>query len=100
MRVFTFRFIAIVLILGATALEFYGLATGRPGLTWTNLLRELRFDPVAGPVFIVFWTWLTFHIFFNPKFLGGSTGWRDLAIYLPVGALLAIGAALLARGAR
>ena len=95
MRQFTFRFIAVLLVLGAASLEFWGLGRGQPGLTWTSLLRQMRFDPIAGPCLIVFWTWLTFHVFFNPKFLGGSTGWRDLAIYIPAGLALAIVAGLL-----
>lgn len=94
MKQFTFRFIAVLLVLGAASLEFYGIGRGQSGLTWTSLLRQMRFDPIAGPCLIVFWTWLTFHVFFNPRWLGGATGWRDLALYVPAGIILAIVARL------
>lgn len=72
------------------AIECYALGSGHSEYTLSHFLRLIRFDPIGRFVLIVLWIWLTFHVFFNPRWLGTSPGWRDLLVVLPLALFVAI----------
>ena len=98
-RVVVFRVVALSLLAAVVLWEAVGLLVLKGHRdNYTDILREARYDRVAGPALILVWTWLTMHLFFNPRWKGGATGWRDLAIYIPLGVLLVLVASKLGAG--
>lgn len=99
-RFWWYRAVAIASLSFIILWEAYGLLILHGRNNYTDVFREARFDKVAGPIFILVWTWLTFHFFFNPWWKGGAPGWRDLLLYIPIGILLVLVAASVGHGFR
>lgn len=63
--------------------------TGSSGETWSEFTRRyVRFDHIAGPIFLVLGSWLAWHWWLRPKD-NTSIGWQD-AVFALLGVAWAI----------